>query len=351
MKKISIIIPVYNAATFIGESLESAQKQTLKDVEIICINDGSTDETEAIILQARKKDSRIILLQQKNAGSGAARNHGLSVATGEYITFLDGDDWYPSDTTLETLYEAASKNGVDIAGGSFVRHFSDGRVVKKFDGIYSAYTFERRELVRFADYQFDYGYHRFLYKRAMLEEHRIDFPSYKRFQDPPFFVRAMIAARTFYSIPDFVYAYRKGHQIIKWDPVKVGGAILGLTDNLLMSRAEGLARLHNLTYVRFVTEFLDIILKHAKGSMELYFCLRRFASALDPVLLDGGATGETAFVPLGAEFAWNAYLGKAKAPAKAMSKATQADDVDILCLRANALAGLVRSHIESWDEA
>jgi glycosyltransferase involved in cell wall biosynthesis len=351
MKKISIIIPVYNAAAFIGESLESVRKQTLKELEIICINDGSTDKTEAIILEARQKDPRIVLLQQKNAGSGAARNHGLSVATGEYIAFLDGDDWYPEDTTLETLYKAASKNGVDIAGGSFVRHFADGRVMKKFDGIFSAYTFETREIVRFADYQFDYGYHRFLYKRAMLEEHRIDFPSYKRFQDPPFFVRAMIAAKTFYSIPDFVYAYRKGHQVIKWDPVRVEGVILGLTDNLLMSRAEGLLRLHNLTYVRFVTEFLDIILKHTKGSLKLYFCLQRFTSALDPALLDGRAMGDPTFVPLGPDFPWNAYLGKAKSPAKVVSETAQADEVDALRYRANALVTLLHSHIESWDEA
>lgn len=350
MKKISIIIPVYNAAAFIGETLESVRKQTLKELEVICVNDGSTDETESIIAAARGKDSRIILLQQRNAGSGAARNHGLRAAKGEYIAFLDGDDWYPEDTTLEKLYDAASKNNVDIAGGSFVRHFSDGRVVKQFDGIYSAYTFDKNELVRFSDYQFDYGYHRFLYKRAMLEKHQIDFPSYKRFQDPPFFVRAMIAAQTFYSIPDFVYAYRKGHQIIKWDPVKVEGAILGLTDNLLMSRAEGLMRLHNLTYFRFLTEFFKLICEHAKGSMTLYFCIQRFVSALDPTLLGGGVTGEPSFAPLEPDFAWNVYLGKAKAPAKIASVPAQDTEMDTLAYRASALTSLLRSHIESWNE-
>ena len=351
MKKISIIIPVYNAAAFIAESLESVRKQTLKDIEIICINDGSTDETAQIIQKAREKDPRIVLLKQKNAGSGAARNYGLSKATGEYIAFLDGDDWYPQDTTLETLYKAASENQVDIAGGSFERHFSDGRIVKKFDGIYSAYTFKARELVSFEDYQFDYGYHRFLYKRSMLEANRIDFPSYKRFQDPPFFVRAMIAAKKFYSIPDYVYAYRKGHQVIKWDEVKVEGAILGLTDNLLMSKSEGLTRLHDLTYTRFLTEFFDIITKHAKGSWVIYFSLLRFIRALDPKLINNDTECAEGFEPITPDFAWSAFLGEAKLPAKAARKSSQEVETDALRNKAEVLAALIRSNIDSWNDA
>ena len=103
MIKVSVVIPVYNAEKYLCECLDSAAGQTLRDVEILCIDDGSTDNSAAVVAQYIKKDPRIRLIRQENSGSGAARNRGIRTARGEYIAFLDADDFYPEAATLESF--------------------------------------------------------------------------------------------------------------------------------------------------------------------------------------------------------------------------------------------------------
>ena len=90
---VSVIIPVYNAALFLDQCLDSVVNQTLRDIEIICVDDGSTDNSVDIIKKYMMSDSRIKLFRQSNKGAGAARNFGLKYATGKYVHFLDSDDW------------------------------------------------------------------------------------------------------------------------------------------------------------------------------------------------------------------------------------------------------------------
>lgn len=90
---VSIIVPCYNVAAYVDSCLESLVRQTLRNIEIICINDGSTDETWTHLLRWKEKDSRIILLNQRNAGVSAARNAGLDAARGLYVGFADPDDY------------------------------------------------------------------------------------------------------------------------------------------------------------------------------------------------------------------------------------------------------------------
>lgn len=111
--KVSVIIPVYNSEKYIGECLDSIINQTLRDIEIICVNDGSTDGTAAILEDYSKKDDRVIIIDQKNLGAGAARNNGLRKATGEYLSFLDADDFFEKDM-LEKSYNAAKKKDADV---------------------------------------------------------------------------------------------------------------------------------------------------------------------------------------------------------------------------------------------
>src|SRR5574344_1254251 len=92
--KISIIIPVYNVQKYLSKCLESIlSNQKLKDIEVICINDSSTDNSDKILEKYAEKDKRVILLRQKNSGAGAARNSALKYARGEYVLYLDPDDW------------------------------------------------------------------------------------------------------------------------------------------------------------------------------------------------------------------------------------------------------------------
>ena len=94
MIKVSVILPVYNTEKYLRQCLESIEHQTLKEMEVFCVDDGSSDGSVEIIREYVEKDSRFHLLEQKNAGGGAARNHGMKEAKGEYLMFLDSDDFF-----------------------------------------------------------------------------------------------------------------------------------------------------------------------------------------------------------------------------------------------------------------
>lgn len=111
--KVSIIVAAYNIEKYIYKCIDSIRKQTFKDIEIIIVNDGSTDSTLNIIRNLALKDSRIRIIDKKNEGLIEARKSGLDVANGEYILFVDGDDWLELDA-LEKLYNNAINNNSDI---------------------------------------------------------------------------------------------------------------------------------------------------------------------------------------------------------------------------------------------
>ncbi len=113
MIKVSVILPVYNTEKYLPQCLESIVNQTLKEIEIICIDDGSTDRSAAIIEEFIKNDDRIILLKQRNKGAGAARNSGIKIAKGKYLSFLDSDDFFDKDM-LKKSYEKCEEDQADF---------------------------------------------------------------------------------------------------------------------------------------------------------------------------------------------------------------------------------------------
>ena len=247
MVKISIVMPCYNMAAFMRECFDSLAAQTLTDFEAICVDDGSTDETPELIRGRMARDPRIKLISQKNLGVFAARNNAMKAAQGEYICFLDPDDWYPAADTLERMYRAAQENDADICGGGWSRHHPDGRVETTFEGFMEGLnTFPRCGFLDYADYQFDLGYQRFLFRTRLIRDNRIEFPPYKRFQDPPFLVKAMVAAGRLYTLDFVTYCYRVGHKSVDWstdDYRKLKDYLRGLADNMRTARAHGLDRL------------------------------------------------------------------------------------------------------------
>ena len=112
MPLVSVIIPVYNVEKYLRECLDSLINQSLKDIEIICVNDGSTDSSLDILNEYKEKDNRFTVITQKNINAGVARNTGLKVATGEYLSFLDSDDIFEPNM-LEEMYNTAVKDGSD----------------------------------------------------------------------------------------------------------------------------------------------------------------------------------------------------------------------------------------------
>lgn len=128
--KISVIVPVYNVEEYLRKCLDSVLNQTLRDIEIICVDDGSTDSLWEILKEYAQKDDRIKLIQKENGGLSSARNAAMQVAKGDYIGFVDSDDWIDPDF-LRKLYVAAEKYGADSACASIKRPYSSGRVRNK----------------------------------------------------------------------------------------------------------------------------------------------------------------------------------------------------------------------------
>lgn len=284
--KISVIIPIYNMEKYLKECLDSALAQTLQEIELICINDGSSDGSLEILKQYALQNAKIVIINQINQGVAAARNAGLEKASGEFVCFMDPDDWYPDNDILATLYEKAVANNVYICGGSFSEYLPDGRVVIDFVGSKKKYKFENEELMFYKYYQFDYGYHRFIYNREFLKKNEIIFPPYLRFQDPPFFVKAMVSARKFYALTKITYAYRVGHQNVQWTERKLSDLLKGLTDNLRYSRIHQLAELHQTTVRRMATTYKMMYVNAVFGtSAQLIELLVKFHSEIDESLL------------------------------------------------------------------
>lgn len=130
--KVSVILPIYNQEKYLKKALDSLQKQSLKEVEFICVNDGSKDKSLNILEDYAQKDNRIKIINQKNQGCGQARNNGLKIAKGEYITFLDPDDWLETNA-LELLYNQSKKQDCDMVVFNFNKVNESGEIIGKFD--------------------------------------------------------------------------------------------------------------------------------------------------------------------------------------------------------------------------
>ncbi|MGL5785311.1 MAG: glycosyltransferase [Bacteroidales bacterium] len=132
MVKISVIIPVFNTGSYLSETLNSIINQTIREIEIIIINDGSTDNSGEIIEQYRNSDTRIISVRQDNAGQATARNHGMALASGEYIYFMDSDDMLNPEA-LEECYQKAYPDNLDIVFFDAVSFSTDGYNTDSFN--------------------------------------------------------------------------------------------------------------------------------------------------------------------------------------------------------------------------
>ena len=130
--KVSVILPIYNQEKYVSKALDSLISQTLKDIEIICVNDGSKDNTLKILREYEAKDSRIKVIDQENQGTGRTRNNGVKAVTGEYIAFLDPDDWYDSNA-MEELYNKSKEQDCDMVVFNFKRLNEKGEVLGQYN--------------------------------------------------------------------------------------------------------------------------------------------------------------------------------------------------------------------------
>ena len=216
MIKTSVIIPVYNTAPYLDECIESVFNQTQKEIEVIAINDGSTDNSMDILLEMKKKYSELVVINQENHGLGYTRNVGIDKAKGEYIYFLDSDDYIVEDT-LETCYDYASKKKLDVVLFDAV-NFEDSPTRKPIypnpDDRHEMVT-ERSEI--FSGIYFLEKYYQKIYEpaacfiycsRNFLRNNRIRFLPRVFFEDNEFYCRIMTLADRVMYIPKMFYQRR-----------------------------------------------------------------------------------------------------------------------------------------------
>ena len=175
--KISVIIPIFNEENFLKICLNSVINQTFKNIEIICIDDGSTDKSLIILKEYLKIDKRIKIISQNNLGSGVARNNGINLSKGKYLIFIDSDDLFPNNYILELLYNKINKNKVYICGGS-LREFESINGTMKIHEQKENFIFHNEGIINYLDYQYDLGYYRFIYNNKFIKKNKIYFPEY-----------------------------------------------------------------------------------------------------------------------------------------------------------------------------
>ncbi len=130
MTSISIIVPVYNVEKYLEQCIESIINQTYQDIEIICVNDGSIDSSGEILKKYQRKDKRIVIINKNNGGLSSARNEGIKVASGEYLIFVDSDDWIETDSCEKLMNYIRSNKDVQVIFYNF--RFCTNKITKDF---------------------------------------------------------------------------------------------------------------------------------------------------------------------------------------------------------------------------
>lgn len=206
---VSIIIPVYNVEKYLQECLDSIIKQNLKEIEIICIDDGSTDSSPVILKEYAAQDPRIKILKQQNRGQGAARNLGIKKARGKYIGFVDSDDWV-SKNYFEKLFTAAQKNNADVTSTTGVFLSCGTKAdVRKSVGIELG-TNLLSDLDRYATILTTGITVNKLYRRDFLTDNNILFPEKRVFGEDNFVVFfSVMLANKIACVHDANYYYRQ----------------------------------------------------------------------------------------------------------------------------------------------
>ncbi|MEA2281704.1 MAG: CDP-glycerol glycerophosphotransferase [Solirubrobacteraceae bacterium] len=208
MPRISVVVPIFNVERYLAACLESAAAQTVSDLEIVMVDDGSTDGSSAIAREFAAADVRFKLLTQPNGGLSKARNTGIDAASGEYLAFLDSDDVLPPNA-YELLLAALGESGSDFASGNVHRLTSWGATSQSK---FLAETFARTQLkthvTRFRPLLADRTAWNKLFRRSFWDEHGFRFPEGVVHEDIPITLPAHFMARSVDVVADPVYLYR-----------------------------------------------------------------------------------------------------------------------------------------------
>ena len=212
--KVSIIVPCYNVEKYIEKCLNSLVQQTLKKIEIICIDDGSSDATLEIIKKYSENDKRVKVLLQEHKRQGAARNKGMEIALGEYVGFIDSDDWIDLDY-YEKLYNAAKKYDSDIALADYIRTGNGKTKIRlniQDEKLYTDLN-DKFEICKQAKHPCPTNK---IYRTEMLKRENIVFPEGVFSEDKIFTCKAVYYANSVISVPNtYYYYFRRPNSTVK----------------------------------------------------------------------------------------------------------------------------------------
>ena len=203
--KVSVVIPVYNVGKYLLKCLDSVIHQTLSDIEILLIDDGSTDESGRICDEYSKRDKRIRVIHKKNEGLSSARNAGIIESTAPFLMFIDSDDWVEPDF-CEKPYCTAIKNNADLVLFSFNIHRSSGEIIIKETGMHEGLLSEEQAI--YYNVFFAHAAWLGLYRRELLNQ--IRFPVGKLFEEAATSHRIIHVAQRIWLINENLYNYRTG---------------------------------------------------------------------------------------------------------------------------------------------
>lgn len=206
-EKISIIVTVYNAEKYISECLESILKQTYQNIEVIIVNDGSTDNSENILRKFKQRNpNKIILINQKNQGVYNALRNGLDNVTGDYLIIIDNDDYFINNNSIELLYNSIKKNNTDLAVGNVMFFKDETNDLKNL-------TNYPNEVCN-VDKEFDKLCYRSvlwsskLFKKSIIDKYKINFPADRVAVDVGFYLEYLLVSKKVSYINNPVLAYR-----------------------------------------------------------------------------------------------------------------------------------------------
>lgn len=214
MYNLSVIIPVYNVENYLKKCLDSVLNQTLKDIEIICIDDGSTDSSPDILKDYSNKDPRIKVITKENGGQASARNLGIKEAQGEYISFIDSDDFIEPEM-LEKLYTKAKDNNLDMAMCKIATYDNQTGEIKDnvwyyMLGVFREFEkdiFSHKDTMEFTCNIAVTPYNK-IYKTSLLKDNNVLFPQGLIFEDEKFFFDTYLRAKRVSIVDEFLYYYR-----------------------------------------------------------------------------------------------------------------------------------------------
>lgn len=208
---LSVIVPIYNGERYLKDFIENVQSQTYKEFELILVNDGSTDNTESICKKYEELDPRIVLINKKNEGAGPSRNSGLKIATGNYIMFIDCDDYFENNY-FEILYDTIIRNKVDLVICS-QKNVIGNKVIEENKTLLTCKEYKNKEEFR-ADYIYlkkigisDVLWNK-IYSAQIIKDNNLMFPDLRRGQDTVFNINYFDKVNTCITLDKALYYYR-----------------------------------------------------------------------------------------------------------------------------------------------